>query len=350
MHASIRNIIILLALLIFSSTIALGQVTNVLKINGGDSYVLNKNTGVKIPYNEFLNSEQINGHELEFFIVVENTGNAIPTSYVLELRTDLLSPEWKFNNKIYNYASVIVWNADEHNIPRHEIQLNGIVPSPIKGGFKEPNFDQSIDLTGIGKQTVSLDLTVGTTEDEKTLKEVKQRVASIQFFATSTTLMDSKKTTESNLEYAKEIIGKETDLEKNIRSLSESGHPGWALKLSEGYKTLVGEMTPPPAPPILLYVVVALILGLLIGSGAGFMFGKSGGIKKGDLESASSDLINVSSKLDESSKTINSMSNKLARKEDSEQRELARELIGVRATLNEISNRLRSIYDRLQNI
>jgi len=346
------KIIILLALLIFSlnTPLALGQGTNVLKINEGASYVLNKNTGVKISYNDFLNSEQINGHELEFHIFVENTGNAIPTSYVLELRTDLLSPEWKFNNKIYNSASVIVWNADEHNIPRHEIQLNGIVPSPIKGGFKEPNFDQSIDLTGIGKQTVSLDLTVGTTEDEKTLKEVKQKVGYIQFFATSKTLMDSKKTTESNLKYAKEKIGKETDLEKDIRSLSERGHPGWALELSESYKILVGDIELPSAPPILLYVVVALILGLLIGSGAGFMFGKSGGIKKGDLESASSDLISVSSKLDESSKTINSMSNKLARKENSEQRELARELNGVRATLNEISNRLRSIYDRLQNL
>jgi parallel beta-helix repeat protein len=135
---------------------------DVLRLNEDTSYVLNLETGSKQTYIGFLNSTQFEADRLEFSIYVSKTGNPILDTYVLELRTNLDNPEWKFGDDIYHAANVLVWKGTEaHEAPVPKIVLSGVVPKP--GG-------------------VYVELTVGTTKDGVTLATIIQKLEPLMTF------------------------------------------------------------------------------------------------------------------------------------------------------------------------
>ena len=327
------------------SVIGNAAVQDVLRLDESTSYVLNLETGSKQTYAEFLDSKQFEGHKLEFNIYVSKTGNPILDDYVLELRTNLDNPEWKFGDNIYHGASVLVWKGkEEHDALLPKIILSGDVPAPLQI-IREPGFEAYKEITGIGEKTVEVVLTVGTTRDGTTLDTFIQKLEpSMTFFSTNERIQDAKSEIERNLEEARDKIGG-TNLEEDIRRLSEEGHPGWASRLSEDYKELAIVAEP---PPLTLYVILSVLLGLILGAAFIYVYVSRGGGKGVDVGQISAELNDTSGRIEEKSSTINALSTKFARSEDEEKRSVARELIKIRASLNEISNEIRTIADKIK--
>jgi len=318
---------------------------DVLKLDEDTSYVLNLETGSKQTYVDFLSSKQFEGDRLEFNIYVGKTGNPILDDYVLELRTNLDNPEWKVGDDIYHAATVLVWKgAEAHEALVPKIVLSGDVPKPIRTNIKEPGFE-AYDIRGIGEIGVYVELTVGTTNDGSTLSTIIQKLEpSMTFLSTTEDIQDAQSEMEQNLEEARGKIGV-TDLEEDIRRLSEEGHPGWASQLSAHYNELSVAAEP---PPLTLYVILSVLVGLILGSAFVYVYVSRGGGKGVDVSQISADLNDTSGRLDEKSSSINAISTKFARSEDDERRSVARDLIKIRAGLNEISNEIRTIADKIK--
>lgn len=319
---------------------------DVLKLDEDTSYVLNLETGSKQTYVDFLNlnSKQFEGDRLEFNMYVGKTGNPILDDYVLELRTNLDNPEWKVGDDIYHAANVLVWKGKEaHEALVPKIVLSGDVPKPIKK-IKEPGFE-AYDIYGIGEGEVYVELTVGTTNDGSTLSTIIQKLEpSMTFFSTTEDIQNAQSEMEQNLEEARGKIG-ETNLEEDIRRLSEEGHPGWASQLSEHYNELSVAAEP---PPLTLYVILSVLVGLILGSAFVYVYVSRGGGKGVDVSQISAELNDTSGRIEEKSSAINTISTKFSRSEDDEKRSVARELIKIRASLNELSNEIRTIADRIK--
>jgi hypothetical protein len=336
-------LVVLSCALLFIS-IGLAAVQDVLKLDEDTSYVLNLATGSKQTYRDFLTTKQFEGDRLEFNIYVSKTGNPILDDYVLQLRTNLDDPEWKVGDEIYHAADVLVWKgAEAHEALVPTIILSGDVPKPIKK-IKEPGFE-TYDIYGIGEGEVYVELTVGTTSDGSTLSTRIQKLEpSMTFYSTTEDILDAQSELEQNLDEARGNIG-ETDLEDDIRQLAEEGHPGWASRLSEHYKALSVQAEP---PPLTLYVILAMLLGLVVGAAFVYVYVSRGGGKGVDVSQISAELDDTSGRLEEKSSSLNALSTKFARSEDEEKRSVARELIKLRASLSEISNEIRTIADRIK--
>ncbi|MDI6810114.1 MAG: hypothetical protein QMD80_00275 [archaeon] len=339
------SLVVLAFTSLFLSVDGNAAVQDVLRLDEGTSYVLNLETGSKQTYTEFLNSRQFEGNRLEFNIYVSKTGNPILDDYVLELRTNLDNPEWKFGDTIYHGASVLVWKGKaEHEALVPKVILSGDVPKPIRK-VREPGFE-AYDIYGIGEGEVYIELTVGTAKDEKTLERIIQKLEpSMKFFSTSEGIQDAKSKIEENLKEARGMIGEETELERDIWELYEEGHPGWASKLSEHYKELSVMVE---QPPLTLYVILSVLLGLILGAASIYVYVSRGAGKGVDVGQISTELNDTSGRLEEKSSAINALSTRFARSEDEEKRSVARELIKIRASLNEISNEIRTIADKIK--
>ncbi|MGC9443338.1 MAG: hypothetical protein ACP5E9_00155 [Candidatus Methanospirareceae archaeon] len=320
---------------------------DVLKLDEDTSYVLNLETGGKQTYVGFLNSKQYEADRLEFNIYVSKTGNPILDTYVLELRTNLDNPEWKVGDDIYHAANVLVWKgAEAHEALVPTIVLSGDVPKPIRTNIKEPGFE-AYDIRGIGEIGVYVELTVGTTRDGATLETIIQKLEpSMAFFSTTENIQDAQSEIEQNLEEAQGKIG-ETDLEEDIRRLAEEGHPGWASVLSRHYSELSVQAEP---PPLMLYAILSLLLGIVLGAAFVYFYVSRGAGKGVDVSQISAELNDTSGRLEEKSGSLNTLSTKFARSEDEEKRSVARELIKIRAGLNEISNEIRTIADKIKGV
>lgn len=339
----VSGVVLLLAFLFLAVGTASAQ--DVLRLDVDKSYVINLDEGgKKTSYTDFLGTEPYDGNKLEFHIYVNKVEKTpILDEYVLKLETNLENPQWKFGDELRNSAEWIVWKGkEEHESAIPKVILSGEVPKPIKK-VKEPGFPY--DLDGIGKRDAYVKLTVGTTSDGATLEAIIQKLEpSMEFFSTSEEIQSAKSTIDENLEEARANIGEETDLERDIRDLYEEGHPGWASQLSEHYKApVVAERQ-----PLGLYIVLALILGLLLGSVCAYLYVSRGGGKGVDVSQISEDLDETSGRIDEKSSSINAISTRLSRSEDEEKRTVARELIRIRASLNELSNEIREIADRIR--
>ena len=339
-------VVLSLTLLVLSVGTGIAAVQDVLRLDEDKSYVLNLETGSKMSYAEFLkyHSDQFEGDRLEFHIYVSKTGNPILDDYVLKLATNMEYPEWKFGDDIYHSAEVIVWKGkEEHERMVPKVILSGEVPEPIIE-VKEPDFESYV-IYGIGKGEVYVTLTVGTTKDGATLETIIQKLEpTIKFFSTSEEIQNAEREIDKNLEEARGKIGG-TDLEEDIKKLYEEGHPGWASKLSEHYKKLSVAAEP---PPLTLYVILSVIMGLILGSAFVYVYVSRGGGKGVDVSQISAELNETSGKIEEKSSSINAISTRFARSEDDEKRSIARELIRIRASLNEISNEIRTIADRIK--
>ena len=340
-------VVLSLTLLFLSVGIGIAAVQDVLRLDEENSYVLNLETGSKLSYAELLrpeNNKQFEGDRLEFNIYVSKTGNPILDDYVLELRTNMDNPEWKFGDNFSRSANWIVWKGkEEHERMVPKVVLSGDVPKPIRK-VKEPGFE-AYDIYGIGEGEVYVELTVGTSKDGKTLERIIQKLEpSMKFLSTSEGIQDAESVMNKNLEEARGKIGG-TDLEEDIKKLYEEGHPGWASKLSEHYKKLSVAAEP---PPLTLYVILSVIMGLILGSAFVYVYVSRGGGKGVDVSQISAELNETSGKIEEKSSSINAISTRFARSEDDEKRSIARELIRIRASLNEISNEIRTIADRIK--
>ena len=347
----IERRVVLLALLcctlfVVATGLAAAQ-QDVLKLDEGTSYVLNLETGSKQTYAGFLGSKQFEGDRLEFNIYVSKTGNPILDDYVLELRTNLDNPEWKFGDEIYHAANVLVWKGkDAHDALVPKIVLSGDVPKPIRTNIKEPGFE-SYDIRGIGEIGVYVELTVGTTKDGATLATIIQKLEpAMTFYSTTEEIQDAESELAQNLDEARGKLG-ETDLAEDIRRLAEEGHPGWASQLSEHYKELSVQAEP---PPLTLYVLLAVLLGLIVGAAFVYVYVSRGGGKGVDVSQISTELQDTSGRLEEKSGSLTAISTKFARSEDDEKRSAARDLLKLRASLNELSNEIRTIADRLKGV
>ena len=336
-------VVLTFGLLFLSVGIGIASAQDVLRLDEENSYVLNLETGSKMSYTTFLESEQLEGNRLEFWIYVSNTENPVLPDYVLELRTDMDNPEWKFGDVFSHSANWVVWKGEEeHELPiPSPIILSADVPKPIRP-VKEPGFE-SYDLKGISKEVVEVRLTVGRMRDEN-ITYIQELTPSMKFFSTSEEIQDAKSKIDKNLEEARGKIGG-TDLEEAIRELYERGHPGWASELSEHYKKLSVAAEP---PPVILYALLSVIVGLILGSGFVYVYVSRGGGKGVDVSQISSELNETSGKIEEKSSSINAISTRFARSEDEEKRGVARDLIRIRASLNEISNEIRTIADRIK--
>lgn len=339
-------VVLSLGFLFLSIGIGIASAQDVLRLDEDRSYVLNLETGSKQTYEEFLYSDQLEGTRLEFNIYVSKIEKVhILDEYVLKLETNMENPEWKFGDDIYHSAEVIVWKGkEEHERIVPKVILSGEVPKPIKT-VEEPGFEAYKEIDGIGKREVYVKLTVGTTKDGATLEIIIQPLEpAMEFLSTNEGIQQAKSEIEENLEEAKGKIGP-TELEEDIRRLYEEGHPGWASKLSEHYKELSVVAEP---PPLELYVILSVMLGLILGSAFVYVYASRGGGKGVDVSQISSELNDTSGKIDAKSSSINAISTKFARSEDDEKRRAARELIKIRASLNEISNEIRTIADRIR--
>jgi hypothetical protein len=333
-------LLVFLSLALLFSGIASAQ--DVLRLDEEKSYVLNLETGSKTSYTTFLESEQLEGNRLEFWIYVSRTENPVLADYVLELRTDMDNPEWKFGDVFSHSANWIVWEEEEHELPiPSPIILSADVPKPIRP-VKEPGFE-SYDLKGISKEVVEVRLTVGRMRDEN-ITYIQELTPSMKFFSTSEEIQNAQREIEKNLEEARGMIGKETDLEKDIWKLYEEGHPGWASILSEHYK----EPVVAERQPLGLYALLSVIVGVILGSGFVYVYVSRGGGKGVDVSQISAELNETSGKIEEKSSSINAISTRFARSEDDEKRSVARDLIRIRASLNEISSEIRTIADRIK--
>lgn len=346
----VRRVVLLAVLCCTLFVVATGFAAaqqDVLKLDEGTSYVLNLQTGSKQTYAGFLGSKQFEGDRLEFNIYVSKTGNPILDDYVLELRTNLDNPEWKFGDEIYHAANVLVWKGrDAHEALVPKIVLSGEVPKPIRTNIKEPGFE-AYDIRGIGEISVYVELTVGTTRDGATLATIIQKLEpTMSFSSTTEEIQDAQSEIAQNLEDARGKLG-ETDLEEDIRRLAEEGHPGWAARLSEHYKELSVEAE---QPPLTLYVLLAVLLGLIVGAAFVYVYVSRGGGKGVDVSQISTELNDTSGRLEEKSSSLTAISTKFARSEDDEKRSAARELLKLRASLNELSNEIRTIADRLKGV
>lgn len=339
--------VLALTLLFLSVGIGIAAVQDVLRLDEGNSYVLNLETGSKLSYAELLrpeNNKQFEGDRLEFHISVSKTGNPILDDYVLELRTNMENPEWKFGDNFSHSANWIVWKGkEEHERMVPTVILSGDVPKPIRK-VKEPGFE-AYDIYGIGEGKVYVELTVGMSRDGRTLERIIQKLEpSMKFFSTSEEIQNAKSKIDKNLEEARGKIGG-TDLEEAISELYEKGHPGWASELSEHYKKLSVAAEP---PPVILYALLSVIVGLILGSGFVYVYVSRGGGKGVDVSQISAELNDTSGKIEEKSSSINAISTRFARSEDDEKRSVARDLIRIRASLNEISSEIRTIADRIK--
>jgi len=335
-------VVLTFGLLFLSVGIGIASAQDVLRLDEDESYVLNLETGSKMSYTTFLESEQLEGNRLEFWIYVSRTENPVLPDYVLELRTDMDNPEWKFGDAFSRSANWVVWEEEEHELPiPSPIILSADVPKPIRP-VKEPGFE-SYDLKGISKEVVEVRLTVGRMRDEN-ITYIQELTPSMMFFSTSEEIQDAKSKIDKNLEEARGKIGEETELEKDIRKLYEEGHPGWASRLSEHYK----EPVVAEREPLGLYIILFLILGLILGSGFVYVYVSRGGGKGVDVSQISAELNDTSGKIEEKSSSINAISTRFARSEDDEKRSVARDLIRIRASLNEISSEIRTIADRIK--
>jgi len=345
-HLFFTSLVVLsFGFLFLSIGIGIASAQDVLRLDEDKSYVLNLETGSKQTYEEFLNTDQFEGTRLEFNIYVSKIEKVhIPDEYVLKLETNMENPEWKFGDDIYHSAEVIVWKGKEtHERMVPKVILSGEVPKPIRK-VKEPEFE-AYDIDGIGKGEVYVKLTVGETKDGATLETIRQRLEpTMEFLSTNEGIQDAKSKIDENLEEARGKIGP-TELEEDIRKLYEEGHPGWASMLSEHYKKLSVAAEP---PPLMLYVILSVIVGLILGSAFVYVYGSRGGGKGVDVSKISAELNDTSGKIDAKTSSINAISTKFARSEDDEKRSAARELIKIRASFNEISNEIRTIADRIK--
>lgn len=339
-------VVLALALLVLSVGIGTASVQDVLRLDEDESYVnnLEPTRANKTSYTKFLDSKQFEGDRLEFHIYVSKTGNPILDDYVLELRTNLENPVWKFGDDFSHSANWIVWKGkEEHERMVPKVILSGDVPKPIRK-VKEPEFE-AYDIYGIGEGEVYVELTVGTSKDGATLETIIQPLGpSMKFLSTSEEIQDAKSKIDKNLEEARGKIGG-TDLEEAIRELYERGHPGWASELSEHYKKLSVAAEP---PPVILYALLSVIVGLILGSGFVYVYVSRGGGKGVDVSQISAELNDTSGRIEEKSSSINAISTRFARSEDDEKRGVARDLIRIRASLNEISSEIRTIADRIK--
>ncbi len=341
-------VVLSFAFLFLSVGVGTASAQDVLRIDVDNSYILNLDTGgTKTYYVDFLNTDQFEDHTLDFTIYVDTVEKApILDEYILKLETNLEGPpSWKFGDDIYHAAEVIVWKGkEEHELPMRVIEVRGVVPKPIKT-VEEPGFVEYKEIDGIGKREVYVKLTVGTTRDGATLERIIQPLEpSMKFYSTNEKIQAAKSEIEENLEEAKGKIG-ETELEKHIQELYEGGHPGWASKLSKDYKALSATVK---KPPLELYVILSVMLGLILGSTFVYLYVSRGGGKGVDVSQISFELNDTSGKIEEKSSSINAISTKFARSEDEEKRSAARDLIKIRASLNEISNEIRTIADRIK--
>jgi hypothetical protein len=336
--------------LLLSLAIGIVSAADVLKVDEGRSYVTNLATGEeRRTYAEFLHSEQFEGDELEFRIYIDKTGVPIPDNYVFEMRTNLEKPrDWKFGDDISHTASKIVWQGkDEHAYPfPSPIVLTGVVPEPVRQ-VKEPGFEK-YNIEGIGKNEVYVELTVGTSRDGATLETIQQKLSpSMVFYSTDRGIQDAERAINDSLGAARAKVGETTRMEEDIKGLYEGGHPGWAAKLAEDYKALASTIE---APPVALYVIIAVIFGLILGSVFVYVYVSTGAGKGVDISLISSELDDTSERITEKSGTINALSTKFARSEDADKRNMARELVRLRASLNEISNDIRTISDKIRGV
>jgi chromosome segregation ATPase len=69
-----------------------------------------------------------------------------------------------------------------------------------------------------------------------------------------------------------------------------------------------------------------------------------------DVSQISTELQDTSGRLEEKSSSLTTISTKFARSEDDEKRSVARDLLKLRASLNELSNEIRTIADRLKGV
>ncbi len=334
--------------LFLSIGIGIASAQDVLRIDGDSSYVRNLEPArvSKLNYAEFLNSDQFEGDRLEFTIYVNKVVKApILDEYVLKLETNMENPVWKFGDEISHSAEWIVWKGrEEHGYERMTILLTGDVPKPIIP-VEEPGFEAYKETKGIGKREVYVKLTVGTMKDGATLETIIQPLEpSMKFFSTSEGIQATKSEIEKNLEEARGKIGP-TGLEEDIKKLYEGGHPGWASQLSEHYKELSVMAEP---PPLTMYVILSVLLGLILGAAFIYVYVSRGAGKGVDVDQISTELNDTSGRLEEKSSAINALSTRFARSEDDEKRSVARELIKIRASLNEISNEMRTIADKIK--
>lgn len=344
-HLFFTSLVVLSFALLFLF-VGIASAQDVLRLDEDESYVLNLETGSKQTYEVFLNSDQFEGTRLEFNIYVSKIEKVhILDEYVLKLETNMENPEWKFGDDIYHSAEVIVWKGkEEHELMVPKVILSGEVPKPIKT-VEEPGFKAYKEIDGIGKREVYLKLTVGTTKDGATLETIVQPLEpAMEFYSTNEGIQQAKSEMDDNLEEARSKIGP-TGLEEEIRKLYEEGHPGWASELSEHYKALSVAAEP---PPLTLYVLLSVMLGLMFGSVFVYVYVSRGGGKGVDVSQISAELDDTSGKIDEKSSSINAISTKFARSEDDEKRSAARELIKIRASLNELSSEIRTIADRIK--
>lgn len=266
-----KNIIIILVILALAQSSS-GQ--EVLTVDTTRSFVLNLDDGgKKYLLEEFLKSEQLSFLErqkLEAHIFITRKSNPRDT-YVLEMRTDLRDAEWQYKihgeTEVFNNAKLTVWDSpQDHSASSFEIVLSGRVPKPaIK--IEEPHFKE---YTGEGPGFRDSELAVFTIYDgDEAIKKV-QDVGEYPFLSTNPDIKRYLEEIKTNLDTSgldREYADALEEQRGYILGLSENGHVGLALDLSQSFAGMVAKLLVPEdnGNSLLIFVVVGILLVLVTG-------------------------------------------------------------------------------------
>lgn len=228
------------------------------------SYVIDHNTGEKFLYKDFRGKEVIEGHELEFVIILRLLDTA-PDNSVLNSRTTLLNSKWEFEGKIYQAAEV---NFDISNRPAESVlklELSCLTP---KGEVEveEPIFHYL--HRGIGKKEIFVENALYKFQDEEL--SLIEPIDKLLFFSVHPDFNNVLRQIEEDLNSSAVKYENPEYLEVLI-DLAKKGHPGWAKEISEDLKMLEPKAPPLPSsspdwiPFILLILLLAGIPSAIFG-------------------------------------------------------------------------------------
>lgn len=277
--------LIVLCILLLSGS-AYGQ--EILSVDNSRSYVLNLDDGGKkylledfdIPRSEqllFLEGQKLEAH---IFIMRDPSSNPRNT-YVLEMRTELRNAEWQY--KIFGETKVIssvkstVWNSSrDHSASSFEIVLSGEVPKPVIR-TEEPHFT---GYTGEGPGFRNSELAIFTIYDGQVTKV--QDVGEYTFLSTNPDINSYKEIIKKNLDVSgldPDHVDALEEQRENILRLSENGHVGLALDLSESFAGMAARFKSMPddnANILLILVIGGILLAVMTGV-IGYKAGQGGG-------------------------------------------------------------------------
>ena len=245
---------ILFFFIIFFSLLTTTASGKIVVVDEDLSYAIDHNTGDKFSYKDFRGMEVVEGHELEFVVILKLLKTA-PNNCALGSRTTLSNPKWEFEGEIYQAAEAQLDISNRHAGSVLRLELSCWAP---KSEVEVEELAFHYLHKGIGKKEVFVENDLYEFQNEE--PSLIEPIDKLLFFSVHPDYNRVLKQIEEDLNSSAVKYENPEYLEVIMR-LAKNGHPGWAKEISEDFRKL--EPIPPPPPDH--WVVFVLLLLLLIG-------------------------------------------------------------------------------------